>query len=247
MKEKYSGRKYLSEKEGENVYPYIKLTTIVVVIITILAAMWFWGIAILSNIDAFWKIFNPESDAILSSSKEKSPPPPYLLPLTGATKDPKVTVKGYALEGIMVKLYVNDKERDSVRTDKEGSFTFFNVDLTEGANTLLAKADAGNGIESPPSQTITVKLLNKPPQLEVTEPADRADLRQKESITSIRGRTDAAATVSINGQKALVTSDGTFTYLFPLNEGENKIVIESSDEAGNKTTVEKTITFARVF
>ncbi len=43
MREKYSGRRYLSEKEGENVYPYIKLTTIIVVIITILAAMWFWG------------------------------------------------------------------------------------------------------------------------------------------------------------------------------------------------------------
>ncbi len=247
MREKYSGRRYLSEKEGENVYPYIKLTTIIVVIITILAAMWFWGIAILSNIDAFWKIFNPGSDMTLSSNREKSPPPPYLLPLTGATKDPQVTVKGYALEGIVVKLYLNDKEVDSVRTDKEGSFTFFNVELSEGTNTLFAKTDNGNGLTSPPSQTTTVKLLKKPPPLEVTEPLDRADLKQKESITSVRGRTDATATVSINGQKALVTSDGTFTYLFPLNEGENKIVIESSDEAGNKTTVEKTVTFARVF
>lgn len=239
MREKYDGE--------ETFYPYIKLTTIIIVIIAILLAMWFWGLAILSNLDAFWRIFNPNQEAIIYQNKESVPPPPYISPLEAATKDKKITVKGYSLEGVLVRLFLNDKEFGSSRADKEGAFSFFNVELNEGLNTLYVKADAGGGVEGLPSKTINIKFQKTAPKVEITEPPDRASFSQKDNTITIRGRTDPAAIVTINGQKALVTSDGTFNYLFPLNDGDNKIIIESSDEAGNKTTVEKTVTFSRTF
>ena len=249
MREKYKEQKNVvgTPKEEETLYPYIKLATIVIVIIAILSAMWFWGLAIISNLDAFWKIFNPGRETAILQNKEKTPPPPYLAPLEAATKEKKITVKGYSLEGILVKLFLNDREVGSARADKEGSFSFFNVELDEGSNSLYVKADAGNGVESIPSKTLTVKYLKKAPLLEVSEPPDRAEFRQKDNTITIRGKTDPSAIVTINGQKALVTSDGTFTYLFPLSDGENKLTVESADEAGNKTTVEKIVSFSRTF
>lgn len=247
MREKYNGQNYLSKKSEEAVYPYLKLTTIIIVIIAILLAMWFWGLAIISNLDAFWRIFNPNQEAVISQNKESPPPPPYISPLPAATKDKKITVKGYSLEGVLVKLFLNDKESGSNRADKESAFSFFNVELNEGLNTFYVKADAGGGIESLPSKTVSIKFLKTAPKLEVVEPADRASFSQKDNTITIHGRTDPAAIVTINGQKALVTSDGTFSYLFPLNDGDNKITVEASDEAENKTTVEKTVIFSRTF
>ena len=246
MREKYNGQNHLSEKSEEAVYPYIKLTTIVIVIIAILLAMWFWGLAIISNLDAFWRIFNPNQEAVISQNKEKTPPPPYISPLSAATKDKQITVKGYSLEGVLIKLFLDNKEVGSVRADKESAFSFFNVELNEGLNTLHVKADAGNGVESLPSKSVSIKFLKTAPKLEIIEPADRASFSQKDDTITIRGRTDAVI-VAINGQKALVTSDGTFSYLFPLSDGDNKITVEALDEAGNKTTVEKTVVFSRTF
>ena len=126
------------------------------------------------------------------------------------------------------------------------AFSFFNIELNEGLNTFYVKADAGGGVESLPSKSVSIKFLKTAPKLEIIEPADRASFSQKDDTITIRGRTDAVI-VAINGQKALVTSDGTFSYLFPLSDGDNKITVEALDEAGNKTTVEKTVIFSRTF
>lgn len=247
MREKYNGQNYLNEKGEEPIYPYIKLATIITVIIAILLAMWFWGLSILSNLDAFWRIFNPNQEAIISQNKENAPPPPYISPLSAATKDKKITVKGYSLEGVLVKLFLNDKETGSVRADKEGAFSFFDVEINDGLNIFTVKADAGGGVESLPSKAVSIKFLKTAPKIEITEPSDQANFSQKDNTITIRGRTDPASIVTVNGQKALVTSDGTFNYLFPLTDGDNKISVEAIDEAGNKTTVEKTVTFSRTF
>ena len=246
MREKYLGQNYLGENGEETFYSYVKLITIVTVIIAILLAVWFWGLTILSNLDAFWRIFNPNQEAVVSQNKENIPPP-YINPFETATKEKKITVKGYSLEGVLVKLFLNDKENGSVRTDKEGAFSFFNVELNEGLNNLHVVAESGCGVESLPSKSISIKYLKTAPKIEIIEPTDRASFSQKDNTITIRGRTDPSAIVAINGQKALVTSDGTFSYLFPLNDGDNKITVEAADEAGNKTTVEKTVIFSRTF
>lgn len=247
MRERSKLPKYAGGENAEGFNSYFKLTTIIVVILGILAAMWFWGLAILSNLDAFWKIFNPQDETAIISHQAKTPPPPYLEPLPGATKEDKITVQGFAPEAALVKLFLNDQEFGSARADKEGAFAFFNVPLSEGANNFYAKTNVGGDVESAPSPTATVLFLKKPPKLEVSEPSDHAEFRQKENVITVRGQTDPRGQILINGQKVLVTGEGVFSYLFPLTEGENKIVVEALDEAGNKTTTEKTVTFSRTF
>lgn len=227
-------------------HPHLKLFGLIAAIVALLVTLWSWGLSILSNLDTFWKIFDPDREVFVSQNKHNTPPP-YLNPLEPATKEKRITVSGYSTEGMLVRLFLNNTEFGSARADKEGAFLFSDIELNEGDNSLYVKADAGNESESTPSKTVSVKFLKKAPKLEIIEPADRAVFSQKANTITIRGHTDPTAIVMINRQKALVTSDGTFTYLFPLNDGENKLVIESSDEAGNKTTIEKLVTFSRTF
>lgn len=247
MREKYKSQKYIDSENEEKLNPYLKLTTIILTSVAILAAMWFWGVSILSNLDKFWKIFTPSSSNISTNNQNKIPPPPFISQLPSSTKDQQITVNGYSIDGLMVKLFVNEREVASTRADKEGSFTFFNVNLNDGDNTIYAKASDTKGLDSPASKSISVRLQKKSPKLIVSEPADRSEFKQKDNAITVRGSTDPLDIVTVNGQKAFVTSDGTFSYMYPLNDGENKLIIESTDDAGNKTTVEKTVTFSRVF
>jgi hypothetical protein len=57
---------------------------------------------------------------------------------------------------------------------------------------------------------------------------------------TIEGRTEQGARVTINGEKAELRSDGSFSYDVWLEPGRNKAVIVVTDSAGN--TLDKTVT-----
>ncbi len=58
------------------------------------------------------------------------------------------------------------------------------------------------------------------------------------------GRTDPGSTVTVNGEPVDVDAQGTFSVLLPSDLGENEVVIEATDEAGNTSTVTTGYVFA---
>ncbi|MEM4729992.1 MAG: hypothetical protein QXH42_09595, partial [Thermoplasmata archaeon] len=102
------------------------------------------------------------------------------------------------------------------------------VELMEGENVFLIEARDAAGNEN--STTLIVYLDTKN-FIEIIEPEDGV-LLNKSSVV-VRGRTEAGASVSINGIDAAV-ENGSFSLALDLNEGANKITAVSLDRAGNK-------------
>lgn len=61
-----------------------------------------------------------------------------------------------------------------------------------------------------------------------------------EKNIKISGKTDKDTSVTINGERVYLNKEAVFIYEFPLNEGNNKIIINLVGANGKKSTIEKT-------
>ncbi len=73
------------------------------------------------------------------------------------------------------------------------------------------------------------------PKLRVTAPLDGAVLTEPSVV--VTGVTDPGSSVSVNGELALVRSNGSFALRIPLTVGQNQVRVTATDEAGNSAAV----------
>lgn len=64
---------------------------------------------------------------------------------------------------------------------------------------------------------------------------------------TVKGKAEPGARVYVNKQPATVLNDGTFSANVALKQGSNKLVITSTDPAGNTVTVTKTVEYSPPF
>ena len=76
--------------------------------------------------------------------------------------------------------------------------------------------------------------------LQVIAPADGSDVLTNAVV--VHGVTDPEATVTVNGQAALVNRDGGFQIAADLSPGENTIQVVAGDSGGNQNTVVLVVT-----
>jgi bacillopeptidase F len=210
----------------------------VVGIIAILAFLWLFGVRILVGfsllVDRIRGGGTPEemiSESIIL--------PPILDPLPEATPSSSLDIRGTGQPGATVILYVNDGEADKTIVTIEGTFTIDDVALLEGTNTVSAKQRDEKDHLSELSNILTVLVKRTPPALELTSPTDNSTVTGDSNIVKVTGKTEEGATLSINGRYAVVRSDGSFNYDYPLNTGDNTLKIVARDNAGNETTIER--------
>ncbi len=84
------------------------------------------------------------------------------------------------------------------------------------------------------------KNLQSSPTLVLDSPKET---RVHERRVEVLGKTDADATVTINGLSVLVRSDGRFFDQLNLAEGVNKIVVVSTSRFGKTTTLTQELSF----
>lgn len=219
---------------------YKKIGLLLAVTAVIGVIMYFWVVAVMANIDTLWGLF-PNNEA--QTTTVAPPRSPFLSSLPKYTKNKTVAVKGYAEEGVTVKLIVNGAEYGKNLADKEGSFIFDLVELIEGENQIFAVALNSASNPSAPSPTTTIVYKNKPPKLEIETPNENQSLIQKENGFLVSGLTDKDCLVTVNDHRAIVDLTGKFTLTVYLTEGINKIKILAKDQAGNEATVERTVTY----
>ncbi len=170
--------------------------------------------------------------------------PPVLDDTFSATNSATMTVKGIASKDQQIKLFVNGSIVDQQTTDNKGDFKFTNVNLNPGSNQIETKAYSGTTKESAYSNVLNITYLNKGPTLNIASPSDGQTFSGGSNQTlHIQGNTEPNCNVTINGSWAIVNSDGSFTYDFPLQNGDNHITFVSTDQAGNSTTVQRKVTF----
>lgn len=196
----------------------------------------FFGIPSLIKMAIFLSNLHSSGQAI--ETKDTVPPaPPRLQPLPEATNSAQLTLKGFAEAGATVKVTQNTKAIKEVIADKDGQFVVENVTLENDENNFLAKAIDTSGNESKPSPLVTVLYDNKAPGLKVTNPPDGAEFFDEDKEILVAGETEVEAKVTVNNFYSVVDTEGNFVKKITLAEGENEIVVNASDKAGNTSKV----------
>ena len=115
--------------------------------------------------------------------------------------------------------------------------------LGDGAHTIAVNAKDNDG-NSAVEKTVAFTVDTVPPALTVTNPVD--GLITNAGTVTISGTTNdstsSPVTLTINGVDVEVSSDGKFSHVFTLTEGENTITVVATDAAGKSTTVVRTVT-----
>ena len=165
-----------------------------------------------------------------------APPPPVFSQVPEAVKDKKLTLNGITEPSATVKLYVNGPEKAQTTADNDGRFTFVDIELNSGNNTLFAKAADANQNESEKSKTFTIAFDDKKPEIDILVPKNGEEISNLDKRVLVQGKLNEEAEVKINGRQAVVKSDHTFELLLGVNEGNVEIKIEAKDKAGNVAT-----------
>jgi glucodextranase-like protein len=114
--------------------------------------------------------------------------------------------------------------------------------LPEGAYYWEVQSVAENGKQSPESEKNRFTLIfRKNEQVNIALELENPE--QHGHIIEVRGRTDPAARVMVNGQQvAVVNSDGTFHHFTPpLPTGENIITVTAQNSKGGVNTKTQTV------
>jgi hypothetical protein len=225
---------------------YIRFLALVGAIIVILVLTYFAGIAVLGNLNVFLGTPAPTPN----TSRERVVPPPKVYSLPQATYSGQIKVEGYAQPGSRVTLFVNENEIESLVSNKDGQYTFDQVSLKKGENQIYVVAKDSEGTESKPSNTATVVFDDQPPKLTIENPKDNQIIKEDKkgnTFVMVKGSVSERATVTVNGQQAIINQDNEFEHRLNLSkEGENIIKIIARDRAGNETVVEKTIIYKKL-
>ncbi len=171
--------------------------------------------------------------------------PPILDPIPNATNSSMLVVSGSAQANLEIILYVDEKEAEKSNVSGNGTFTLTLDGLTEGTKHISAKVSDDKGTVSELSNVLTVLVKKKGPTLELTAPEDNSTLNGDDNKITISGKTEEDTSVTVNDRVMVVSGDNTFTYKYPLNDGENKLKIIATDIAGNTTTIERTVTYRK--
>ena len=163
--------------------------------------------------------------------------PPLLrlanLPENLKIKDPQLTVQGIADPEALV--WVND-DPQPVALGNGGSFTLRRR-LEEGPNRIQVRAvdQAGNVT----SVVREVDLVTRPPEIVIETPHDGLWINQR--LISVQGRVEPGVILKVNDNEVLIGADGNFTADVMLQEGENVLRFEATDEVGNVSTEERIV------
>jgi hypothetical protein len=171
------------------------------------------------------------------------PSPPDFLSTFDATNSAAMTLQGTAEPGSTVYLTQNGNTAGNVVTTDDGSFEFGNIRLTVGNNIFSAVAIDGSGNKSQVSDQLSVTYSNKAPSLTVNTPVDKQVVTGSDPKIQVKGTTDADNRLTINDRVIIVAGDGSFTYSMVLNQGDNPINVITTDETGNTTQKQLTVTY----
>jgi RNA recognition motif-containing protein len=135
-------------------------------------------------------------------------------------------------------------ETIDILANNNGDFTTA-VTLNEGENEIMSYSKDTAGNKSATTDTFVITYDKTAPNLDITKPQDQATFYgSKERQLLIQGKTDEKTRVSVNGRHVVVESNGSFTFLTTLSEGENKFTIKAEDEASNITEKTLTVTYS---
>jgi len=185
-----------------------------------------------------------KSNSVPDKTDTIPPAPPEFNSLPDATNSSSLSISGYAEPGSTVIVFQNDSQVKTALTSKDGNFLVNDITLSEGKNEFYAVAQDESGNKSQPSEKVVIYLNSKPPELTVDQPQDGSVFNgDKNKKITVSGKTNPDVALTLNDHVIVLNNEGSFSYLYTLNDGENSLKIVATDQAGNKTEKEIKVTF----
>jgi len=215
-----------------------QLLTTIIIIVALLYVTVNWVLPFFINgLGTITGIFKQSTKEESVAENPNLAPPIINIPYE-ATSSSKIDISGYAASHSKVKIYLEDELVGTTTAEDNGSFTVQDITLSLGTNNIYGKTEDENGKESLASKTIKVIFDNEKPPLEVSNPSDGQTFSGERKMNVV-GKTEPNAMVSINGEQAIVDSEGKFSRQFSLSDGSNTFTIVAKDSAGN--SIERTL------
>lgn len=205
--------------------------------LVLILIIWFWGVTFVQIIGALG-INETESDTV--TTIEIPLQKPNLQDLPEFTNKEKITISGTTSPALNLTLLVNGTQVGKTLSDKNGSFSFINVQLKEDINLIKVIASKEGGETQETRALITLDKTK--PQLIINSPVNGQTFPKETSSITIKGKSEADAIVMVNSIQAILDQDGNFSYTLSISSGENKIEITAADKAGNVSTEKLTVT-----
>lgn len=219
---------------------YIRIFSVIAIIVFLVVSISSFGPKIGSLFMLISKNRNNDGSA------DTIPPvAPIFSHLPESTKEKKININGITEPGATVKIFINGPQKAETTADNDGMFTFVDLEIGEGNNTVFAKAVDINGNESENSKTFEIVYDDKKPDIDISSPKNGETVKNLNQRVTIQGKLNEEAEVTINGRNAVVKSDLTFELLLGVNEGNITITIEAIDKAGNKATEVINVTYQK--
>lgn len=169
---------------------------------------------------------------------------PNLDPVPEATPSSRIDITGRAFyEDGQIEIYVNDVKEDTIELENSQEFEAEDIVLKAGENIIQARMVRGKQ-KSGLSEELTISYIKDAPKLEVEAPTDGTSFSKADQEITVKGKTDPNNTVTVSGFRAITDGDGNFSYLYRLNDGENKIKLIAENLAGNTTVKEITVSYS---
>ncbi len=222
-----------------------KQNFIVTLVITfaLLYIAFFWVLPNLIGGVGFLKNFNTPAKTAVNNTDQILLAPPVLNIPYEATNTAQIDVHGYSTPKSKVELFLDDDKKQTVNVQGDGSFTFNNVSLSLGTNNIYGKTVDEKDKESLASKTLIVIFDNEKPSLSLSEPDDNKTIQGGEKKVKFAGKTEPGANVFINDSQIIINSDGNFSSIQSLNEGDNNFNIKAQDTAGNTNEISRKVIY----
>lgn len=209
-----------------------KLQKTLITLISLVAALFLLVFFFAPKLGVFFGFFskhrNDKEDATVIK-----PNAPIFSNVPTATKEETLTINGYAQSGLTVVLYVNGPETDKTTVGADGLFTFNNIKLIQGSNTLSARVFDQSALGSDSSKTYTIVVDKEKPKITVDSPKKDVTIRNLDKRVVVSGKINEKASLKINDKFAILRPDFTFEFLLGAIPGDMEIKVEATDEAGN--------------
>lgn len=157
-----------------------------------------------------------------------------------ATNSAELDISGTVSNIDNLTIFLNGSVEKKIDVSKKSDFEARIDGLESGTNEVYASGSRAGSKNVRETQKYTVTYREGKPKLEIESPGDGSSTPRDE--ISVTGKTESGSgfTVQVNGIPTVRRSDGGFTATVRLKEGDNKITVNVSDDAGNSE--EKSIT-----
>lgn len=211
----------------------------------LLYALFTWILPTLIGSLSFVNRLKPIPQKEIPISENTSLAPPVLNIPFEATNTASIKVKGYSIPGTQVEIYLDDQLQTTIKASENGNFLSDSINLELGTNNISGKTIDDKNNRSLSSKPIRIFYSNEKPKLEIKDPPDNQIIKGGDKKMTITGSTDSDhdITITINNTRTIVDSNGNFSQVVDIQEGDNNIVVLAIDSATNSTQLTRKVTY----